>query len=71
MRVMDRPHFCPEMRSAAVGSRRSRAAAFGDETIDEAADSASHESTSFSPDVQASLTSSGATVFSDKGEQNG
>ena len=54
-----------------VGSRRSRAATFGDETIEQAAGSASRESCSFSPEVQAVSTSSAATVFSDNGEPNG
>ena len=63
--------FSSKPTRAAVGSKRSRAAAFDDVTIDEAVGSTSRESGSISPDVQVFSTSSAATVSSDKGEPNG
>ena len=60
--------FCPESCSSAAGSRISRAAAFGDEPIDETVSGSSGRPGQSDNDVKASLTSSGATVAGDNGE---
>ena len=63
--------FVSKPMHLASGSKRPQAAVFDDMIIVEAVDSASGESGSTSPDVQAVSTSSAATVSSDKGEPNG
>ena len=44
--------FCPDEFSVAVGSRRSRAAVFGNEATDRASGSASQERVQSAPDEQ-------------------
>ena len=51
------------------GMRRSRAAAFGDDTTDESVGSASRGPGQYGPDEQAVSTSSRATVVCNKGEK--
>ena len=53
---------------SAVGSRRSRAAAFSDDTTDEAVASTSRPRGQPSPDEQGVSTSSGETIVRNKGE---
>ena len=51
-----------------VGSRRTRAAAFGDDTTDEAVTSTSRSRGQLSPDEQGVSTSSGETIVRNEGE---
>ena len=60
--------FSSEQTSSAVGSRRSRVAAFGDETSDQFVASSSRSQGQLSPDEQGVSTSSGETIFRSEGE---
>ena len=61
--------FCPEEAAVAVGSRRSRAAAFGDETIDESIGFENRTRDSCPPDDVGTSTFSGTTAGYSDGEQ--
>ena len=54
--------FCPDELSVAVGSRRSRAAVFGNEATDRVYGSASQERVQSAPDEQGVSTSSRTTA---------
>ena len=61
-------HILSKQTSLAVGSRRSRAAAFGDDTTDQAVDSASQLPGQMAPDEKGVSTSSGETTVRGEGE---
>ena len=62
------PAFSSKQTSSAVGSRRSRAAAFGDDATDQFVDSASRSPGQMAPDEQGVSTSSGETIVRSEGE---
>ena len=62
-------HIFSESTSSAVGSRRSRAAAFGDESTDETVYSASRGRGRAALEVEGVSTSSSNTTVGDGGER--
>ena len=66
--MAERSDFCPEECNLAVGSRRSRAAAFVDDETDEAVGSSSRQRNQGADSVQEFTTSAGKTIAGNKGE---
>ena len=68
-RMAEEGNFLSESTSSAVGSRRSRAAAFGDKTSDDIFASAGRGRGRGALEVEGVLTSSSATTVGNGGEQ--
>ena len=67
-RMAEEGNFLSESTSSAVGSRRSRAAAFGDNTLDDIVASPGRRRGRAALEAEGVLTSSSATTVRDTGE---